>query len=80
MSGPFQIVSDMYDEELEAFHLLHCGPVDVNRGVILLSPLRQGPHLLPVGGLVIVGNQSYYRVSSANLMLELEACGATQSW
>ena len=37
--GPFQIFSDVYAEELEAFHLLHCGPVDVDGGVLsLLSP------------------------------------------
>ena len=81
MGGPFQIVSDVYTEELESFHLLRCGPdyvdegmlpllspevkdqllnfVDVEREVIFLVALRQGPHLLPVGCLVIVGNQAY---------------------
>ena len=35
----FQIVSDVYAEELEAFHLLHCVHVDVDRGVLpLLFP------------------------------------------
>ena len=39
MGGPFQIVSDVYTEEIEAFHFLHCGPVDVDRGVLpLLFP------------------------------------------
>ena len=39
VGGPFQIVSDVYTEELEAFHLLHCVPVDVDGGVLtLLSP------------------------------------------
>ena len=33
--GPFQIVGDVYAEELEAFHLLHCGPVNVDRGVLV---------------------------------------------
>ena len=28
--------------------------------VVFLAPLCQGPHLLPVGCLVIVGNQAYY--------------------
>ena len=37
VGGPFQIVSDVYAEELEAFHLLYCGPFDVDRGVL---PLR----------------------------------------
>ena len=36
VGGPFQIVSDVYAEELEAFHLLHCGPVNVDRGVLSL--------------------------------------------
>ena len=32
-------VSDVYAEELEAFHLIHCGPVNVDRGVLpLLFP------------------------------------------
>jgi hypothetical protein len=35
--SPFQIVSDVYGEELEAFHLLNCGPVDVVRGVLPLK-------------------------------------------
>jgi hypothetical protein len=30
----FQIVSDVYAVELEAFHLLHCGPVDIDRGML----------------------------------------------
>ena len=39
MGGQIQIVSDVYAEELEAFHLPHCGRVDVDRGVLpLLFP------------------------------------------
>ena len=39
VGGPFQTVSDVYAEELEAFHLLYCCPVDVDRGVLpLLFP------------------------------------------
>ena len=39
VGGPFQFVSDVYVEELEAFYLLHCGPVDVDRVVLpLLFP------------------------------------------
>ena len=34
--------------------------VDVKGEVIFLAPLHQGPHLLPLGCLVIVGNQAYY--------------------
>ena len=33
VGGPFQFVSDGYAKELEAFHLLHCGPVDADRGL-----------------------------------------------
>ena len=32
VGGTYQFVSDVYAEELEAFHLLHCSPVDVDRG------------------------------------------------
>ena len=82
VGGPFQIFSDVSAEELEAFHFLHCIPVNVDGGmllflspevhdqhlhfvdiegeVIFLAPLRQGPHFLSVGCLVIVGNQAYY--------------------
>jgi hypothetical protein len=39
VGGPFKIVSDVYAEELEAFYLLHCGSVDVDRGMLpLLFP------------------------------------------
>jgi hypothetical protein len=34
--------------------------VDLEGEVIFLAPLRQGPHLLPVSCLVIVGNKAYY--------------------
>ena len=36
VGGPFHFVSDVYDEELEAFLLHHCCPVDVDRGVLTL--------------------------------------------
>jgi hypothetical protein len=36
VGGPFQIVSDVYAEELAAFHLLHWGPFNVNRGMLSL--------------------------------------------
>ena len=40
VGGPFQIVSDVYVEELEAFHLLHCSPVNVDGGMLpLLSTI-----------------------------------------
>jgi hypothetical protein len=32
----------------------------VDREVIFLAPLCEGSHLLPVGYLIIVGNQAYY--------------------
>ena len=32
VGGPFQFVSDVYTEELKTFDLLHCCPVDVDRG------------------------------------------------
>jgi hypothetical protein len=32
VGGPFQIASDVFTEKLEAFHLLHCGTIDVDRG------------------------------------------------
>ena len=39
VGGTFQFVSDVYTKELEAFHLPHCGPVNVDRGVLpLLFP------------------------------------------
>ena len=39
VGGPFQFVSDVYTEELEAFHLFDCSPVNVDRGVLpLLFP------------------------------------------
>ena len=39
VGGSFQIISDVYSEELEAVHLPHCGPIDVDSGVLpLLFP------------------------------------------
>ena len=32
VGGLFQIVSDVYAEELETYYLLRCDPVDVDRG------------------------------------------------
>ena len=77
LCGPFQFVSDVYASELETFPLLHCVPVDVDRGVlpllfpevqahllcfvdvecevIFLTPHSEGPHLLPVGCLIVGG-------------------------
>jgi hypothetical protein len=54
--GPFQIVSDVYAKELEDFHLLHCGPIDVDGGMLsLLSPEvhDQLLHFVDVEGEVI---------------------------
>jgi hypothetical protein len=39
VGGPFQIVSDVYAEELKAFHFVHCGPINMDGGMLpLLSP------------------------------------------
>ena len=38
--GPFQNASDVYTEELEAFHLLDCGPVDVDGSCSLYCLLK----------------------------------------
>ena len=45
------LFSEVYD------HLLRF--VDIEGKVIYLTPLCQGPHLLPVGCLLVVGNQAY---------------------
>ena len=56
----------MYAEELEAFHLLHCGPIDVDGGVLpLLSPEvhNQLLRFVDVKGEVIFlapGNLAYH--------------------
>ena len=82
VGGPFQLVRDVYADELKTFHLLHYCPFDVDRRVlpllfpevhnhllcfvdvecevIFLTPHSEGPHLLPVGRLVVVGNQAYH--------------------
>ena len=36
VGGSFQFFSDLYAKELETFHLLHCGPVNLDRGVLPL--------------------------------------------
>jgi hypothetical protein len=53
--------------------------VDVEGEVFFLAPLCQGPHLLVIV-LSLFEIRSTTVVSSANLMIELEACVATQSW
>jgi hypothetical protein len=45
-----------------------------------LATHSQFSDLLPVGCLISIGDQAYHVVSSANLMMELEMCVATQSW
>ncbi len=48
--------------------------------MVLLTPFSQGTHLLSVGRLIIVvGDQAYHVVSSANLTMTLELCVAVQS-
>ena len=34
--------------------------VDVECEVIFLTPHSEGPHLLPVGRLIVIGNQAYH--------------------
>ena len=87
VGGPFQIVCDVYSDELKAFHLLYCSPVDLARGLLPLLSMTSsfgsstlGPHLLSVCCLVIVGNQAYYCCVICKLMIELEACVAMLSW
>ena len=41
-------------------HLLCFVDVEVQGEVIFLTPHSEGPHFLPVGRLVIVGNQAYH--------------------
>ena len=69
---PFQVLSavdvdggvlsllslDVYDQLLSF--------VDVEGEVIFLAPLLQGPHLLPVGRLIIVGNQAFFCCIQSN--------------
>jgi hypothetical protein len=46
VSGPFQFVIDVYTEKLEVFLLLHCGPVNVDRGVFPLLLPEVHDHLV----------------------------------
>ena len=45
VGGPFQFVSDVYAKELEAFHLLHYGSINVDRVLPVLFP-EVADHLL----------------------------------
>ena len=45
MGEPFQFVSDVYAEDLEAFLLRNCGLIDVNRGMLPL-PIHEVHDLL----------------------------------
>ncbi len=45
----------------------------------LLTPFSPGTNLLSVGRLIIVSDQAYHVVSSANLTMTLELCVAVQS-
>jgi hypothetical protein len=73
VGGRFQILSYVYTEELEAFHLLHYGPVYVDRGVLPLwfpevhdqllcfvDVEGEAIFLASLSQGVIVGNQAYY--------------------
>jgi hypothetical protein len=76
-----------YTEDLEALHLLHCGPVDVDRGVLpLLSPEVHNQLFVDVKErlLSLLVIRPFTVVLSALkswcLVIELEVCLATQSW
>jgi hypothetical protein len=75
------LVGDVDIKELEALNLLHYGPIDENRGVLIpllpvvhndllcldhvegevvvLAPHSQVSDLLPIGCLIVVGEQAY---------------------
>ena len=94
VGGPFQLVSDVYTKELKAFHLLHCKPIDVDVGcslgcflkctiisfvlLTLSERLFSWHHTPRVSSLLVI--KPTIVVLSANLMIELEACLAMQSW
>ena len=96
VGGPFQFVRDVNAEELKTFPLLHYCPVAAPSAVSWSpqsSPLfcwrwvwgyypdttLRGPSSPPCRPSLLVIKPSTV-VSSANLMTELEACMATQSW
>ena len=58
MGGPFQFVSDVYAGELESFHLLHCGPVDVDRRVLSLLFPEVHDHLLYFVDVLLTSDQT----------------------
>ena len=51
--GVLSLLSSVVHDQLLHF-------VDMEGEVIFLARLRQGPHLLPVGRLIVVGNQAYH--------------------
>ncbi len=61
------------------------GLVDVEWEVVLLTPFRQGTHLLSVGRLIVVGDQAYHRCVMGKFDDDVRAvCGCTvvcvQEW
>ena len=48
--------------------------------VVVLEPHCQVFDLLPIGCLIVIGDQAYHDVLSANLIMMLELWEATQSW
>ena len=77
-------------EEHEALDSLHCSPpfpvghyqflglTDIEGEAVVPAPHCQVTDHLHVGCLIVVSDQAYHIVSSANLMMVLESCMATQ--
>ena len=57
--GLYNVVGDVLSLLFPEVHDQYLRFVDVEGEVVFLAPLRQGPYLVPVGCLVIVGNQAY---------------------
>jgi hypothetical protein len=63
------------------FPVVHDQPIclaDVEGKVVVLAQHCQVTDLLPIGRLIVVCDKAY--LSSANLMMVLEPCAATQLW
>ncbi len=47
--------------------------------MVLLTPFSLDTHLVSVGRLIVVGDQTYHRCVISNLTMTLELCVAAQS-